>query len=112
MHKDRLARFGYDLLKLFQKFGVKLVVHNTCSQALQGTREQELSEDLLAIIVFVASNNGSRAGENRRNKNNAKKAKQRKKRKKKKLKKTKILIIIKNVVELRSNIYIQCVLSR
>eukprot|EP00122_Pirum_gemmata_P020053 Pgem_evm1s18759 len=68
MHKDRLARFGFDLLEfLFQQFGVKLVVHNTSSQALQRTREQELSEDLLAIInVFVASNNGRRAAENRK----------------------------------------------
>ena len=68
MHKDRLARFGFDLLEfLFQKFGVKLVVLSTSSQALQRSREQELSEDLLAIInVFVASNNGRRAAENRK----------------------------------------------
>ena len=52
---------------LFQKFGVKLVVHSTCSQVLQTTREQELSEDLLAIInVFITSNNGRRAAEYRR----------------------------------------------
>ena len=70
MHKVRLARFEFDLLEfLFQKFGVKLVIHSTCSQALQRTREQELSENLLAIInIFVVSNNDQRAAENRRRK--------------------------------------------
>ena len=76
------------------------MVHSTCSQVLERTREQELSEDLLAIIiVFVASNNGRRAAENRRKSKNAKKPNDaRKMRKKEKLlKKTKILITIKKV---------------
>ena len=78
MHKDRPIRFGFDLLEfLFQKFGVKLVVHSTCSQALQRTREQELSEDLLAIInVFFASNNGIGVAENRRRKQEERKKNQ------------------------------------
>ena len=62
MHKEGLARFEFDSLEfLFQKIGVKLVVHSTCSE--------ELSEDLFAIInVFVASNNGRHAAQDRRRK--------------------------------------------
>ena len=73
---------------MFQKFDVKLVVHSTCSQVFRRTRDQELSEDLLAIInFFVASNKGRHA---------AKKSKDaRKMRTKEKLKKMKILISIK-----------------
>ena len=53
------------------------MVHSTCSQVLQRTREQELSEDFLAIInAFKASNNGLCAAENRRTQ---KKTKQHKK---------------------------------
>ena len=63
MLKYRLGRFVFDLLEfLFQKCGVKFVVHRACSQALERTREQELSEDLRVIInVFVTSNNGRKS---------------------------------------------------
>ena len=49
------------------------MVHSTCSQALQGTREQKLSEDLLTIIIIIiTNNNGRRAAENRRRKEEGK----------------------------------------
>lgn len=69
-HKDRLARFGVDLLEwLFKKTGTQLVVldHTNCDEDQCRTSEQELAEDLLAVVtVFVAKNNGRRAQENRR----------------------------------------------
>ena len=46
-HKDRLARFGYDLLeRLFQRNGGKVVVLNEVSLS----PEQELTADLLTIL--------------------------------------------------------------
>jgi predicted site-specific integrase-resolvase len=57
-HKDRLARFGYDLVKWFvEHYGGKLVVLNDVSQSPQ----QELVNDLLAIItVFSCRMHGLR----------------------------------------------------
>ena len=59
MHKDQLARIGYDLLAfLFQKFGVKILVHCSSSHQLERVREQEQSKDLLAIInIYITNNN-------------------------------------------------------
>lgn len=73
-HKDRLCRFGHELVEwIFQKAGVKLVVlsdrdHSIASNSdPDGTLAQELSDDLLSIItVFVAKNNGRRAAANRK----------------------------------------------
>lgn len=64
-HKDRLARFGFDLLSwIFQTFAVRLVVLYDHSH---GHDEQELADDLLAITtVFVARNNGLRSAANRK----------------------------------------------
>jgi putative resolvase len=48
-HKDRLARFGYDLLEQFITLGGgTIVVLESCDG--QKTTEQELAEDLLSII--------------------------------------------------------------
>lgn len=65
-HKDRLCRFGYELLEtIFQKLDVKLVVHGQDAPREDSTTE--LSEDLLSIVtVFVARNNGKRGAENRK----------------------------------------------
>ena len=65
-YKDRLCRFGSELLEwVFKKADVKLVV--LCKDSDQEDRTRELSEDLLAITtVFVAKNNGLRAGQYRR----------------------------------------------
>lgn len=68
-HRDRLARFGVELLEwMFKKFEVRLVVQSRDDdEASRGNDARELSEDLLSIVtVFVAKNNGRRAQENRR----------------------------------------------
>lgn len=64
-YKDRLCRFGFQLFEaICKRFEVRLVVH---SREETSSCEQELSEDLLAIInFFVARNNGRRAGKNRK----------------------------------------------
>lgn len=64
-YKDRLCRFGYDILEFILKtVGVKLLVHSeTCKDKNQeNTPPGELESDLLAIITtFVARNNGKRS---------------------------------------------------
>ena len=64
-HKDRLCRFGFELIELIiEKFGVNLIVLN---KSIDQTYEQELAEDLLSIVnIFVAKNNGRRSAENRK----------------------------------------------
>lgn len=66
-HKDRLCRFGYELLEnIFKKLDVQLVVHSRESTSKEDNTN-ELAEDLLSIVtVFVARNNGKRSGENRK----------------------------------------------
>ncbi len=66
-HKDRLCRFGYELVEwIFQKAGTKIVVLSHSERSTIND-SQELAEDLLAITtVFVARNNGLRAGQKRR----------------------------------------------
>ena len=63
-HKDRLARFGFDLLEwIFKSHDVNFVVHHEVDD-----REDtgELSEDLLAVTTFfVARQNGRRSAKNR-----------------------------------------------
>jgi len=64
-YKDRLARFGVDLLeRTFRK-------HETTLHVVQsehnGSDQQELADDLLAVCnFFVAKNNGRRAAALRR----------------------------------------------
>ena len=66
MHRDRLCRFGADLLdSIFAKTGTKLVVH--CSPDGPEDDSRELADDLLAVTtVFVARHNGRRSADNRR----------------------------------------------
>jgi len=65
-HKDRLARFGSELLLwIFNKAGTRLVVLDQLSGTIASSNE--LADDLMAITTFfVARNNGRRAAENRR----------------------------------------------
>jgi predicted site-specific integrase-resolvase len=81
-HKDRLCRFGFELVEMiFQKFGVSLVVLNVNKTRSQDY-QQELAEDLLAVVnVFVAKNNGKRASENRKRRKREEEEKASKKRK-------------------------------
>lgn len=71
--RDRLARFGFELLEwLFRKHSTKLVV--LCPISLSGEGEAdvaELRDDLLAIVTFfVARNNGRRSARNRKQRRN------------------------------------------
>jgi predicted site-specific integrase-resolvase len=68
-YRDRLCRFGIELVEwIFKKADVKLLVLDRIANEKSAT--VELSEDLLAITtVFVARNNGLRAGMYRREKN-------------------------------------------
>lgn len=65
-YKDRLCRFGFELVEwIFKKSNVKLVVLNADINTEDMRRE--LSEDLLAITtVFVARNNGIRSAQYRK----------------------------------------------
>lgn len=56
--RDRLSRFGFDFFEWFCKsYGTEIVVLDTS----QGSKEQELTEDLLAILhVFSCRVNGRR----------------------------------------------------
>ena len=65
-YKDRLCRFGYELVEwIFKKANVKILVLSTNTNIINSTNE--LAEDLLAITtVFVAKNNGLRAASYRR----------------------------------------------
>jgi putative resolvase len=71
-YRDRLCRFGFELLEwLFYKNNIKLVVLNTYTDAATTSPSIELAEDLLAITtVFVAKNNGLRAGKYRKERRN------------------------------------------
>ena len=73
-YKDRMCRFGYELIKqICKKFDTKLVVINK-SEAEQNSTV-ELSKDLLSIVtVFVARNNGLRAGKNRKKREEGKRS--------------------------------------
>lgn len=51
-NKDRLCRFGFDLIKtIFSKFGCEILVANDISDK---NFEQELTEDLLSIIHYFS----------------------------------------------------------
>lgn len=65
-YKDRLCRFGYELVEwILKKASVKLLVLGSSPATEDPSRE--LSEDLLTIVnVFVAKNNGLRAGQLRK----------------------------------------------
>ena len=67
-YRDRLARFGIDLLeRTFRKHVTTFDVVSNQRTDFQGT-QQELAEDLLSVChYFVAKNNGRRAAANVRN---------------------------------------------
>ena len=67
--KDRLCRFGFELLEwIFEKANAKILVLSQSVDA--GDKSNELSEDLLAIVtVFTAQNNGLRAAKYKRARN-------------------------------------------
>jgi len=66
LHKDRLCRFGFDLIEIL--FETKLIILNSSMKSQNF--QQELAEDLLSIVnVFVAKNNGKRSSENRKEEN-------------------------------------------
>jgi predicted site-specific integrase-resolvase len=60
-HRDRLCRFGYDLIEfIFKSNNASLVVHDDLSEEHKST-EQELAEDLMAIVtVFSCRQMGKR----------------------------------------------------
>lgn len=66
-HKDRLCRFGYELIEsLVNKAGGKITV---LENSREKTSEQELTEDLLSIIhVFSCRQMGKRSYSNRKDK--------------------------------------------
>ena len=65
LHKDRLCRFGFELVEwICSRHNTSLVVHNKSGVVCD---QRELADDLLAITnYFVAKNNGRRAADNRR----------------------------------------------
>lgn len=68
-HRDRLCRFGIELVEqLFRKAGTRLVVHEHAHDVLDHPdRTAELAEDLIAITTaFVARHHGQRSAANRR----------------------------------------------
>ena len=73
-HKDRLCRYGSELVEwVFKQAGAKLVVHGA-GQADADERDErtELADDLLAVVnFFVARNNGRRSAEHRRERKRA-----------------------------------------
>jgi len=78
-HKDRLTRFGYELIEqICKKFECTIVVQ---FKDERHSPEQELADDLLAITtVFVAKHNGLRAGEKKRKRKESKETKTKKRR--------------------------------
>ena len=50
-HKDRLCRFGFDLLEnVFKLSNTKLIILNQDNDCTKPSTEQELAEDLLSIV--------------------------------------------------------------
>ena len=51
-NKDRLVRFGFDLIKLlFEKYGTSIIV---LSEEMNKSYEQELTDDLISIIHYYS----------------------------------------------------------
>ena len=72
-YKDRLCRFGSELIEfIFKKAGTSFLVHSK-NEEEKGENE-ELSDDLIAVVTsFVARANGRRSGINRKRRNAQKK---------------------------------------
>jgi predicted site-specific integrase-resolvase len=62
-YRDRFARFGYELFEWgFEQHGARLL----CDKESESTEDQELSDDLMAIVtVFTARFHGKRRYRNR-----------------------------------------------
>jgi len=73
-HKDRLCRYGYELLEfIFEKTGTRVVILGQNVEGEEATRE--LADDLLVVTTyFVAKHNGMRAGETKRRRRKEKEA--------------------------------------
>jgi predicted site-specific integrase-resolvase len=69
-YKDRLCRFGIELVEwIFKKHNVKLVVLNQVTET-EGSPYSELATDLLSITnFFVAKTNGTRSANYRKERN-------------------------------------------
>lgn len=67
-HKDRLCRYGLELVEwILAKAGTQLVVLSDATGTCPPDATRELADDLLAITtVFVARHNGQRSAANRR----------------------------------------------
>lgn len=65
LHKDRLCRYGYELIEFIcKKASTRIVVFGK-NEEMDSNRE--LADDLLTVVnYFVAKRNGLRAGENKR----------------------------------------------
>lgn len=75
-HRDRLARFGVEMLEhIFQWAGVQLVVlHPSQDESGEADHPEstELQDDLLAVITFfTARNNGQRSAQHRKSRRRA-----------------------------------------
>jgi len=64
-HRDRMARFGVDLLqRVFHDYGTDILVLNECQDM---TPQEELVSDMMALIAsFSGRVYGLRAGQRRR----------------------------------------------
>jgi predicted site-specific integrase-resolvase len=71
-YKDRLCRFGYELVEwLAQKHNCTILVHNKDVDTQDGVfnGNDELADDLLAVVTFfTAKHHGSRSGRNKNQK--------------------------------------------
>ena len=76
MYKDRLCRFGFELVEfIFRQTGTKMLVHCK-SDDDNKTTEQELAEDLLSIVtVFAARSHGKRKYKSRKEAGSCKRSK-------------------------------------
>ena len=78
MHRDRLARFGVELIEwILRKNGTQLLVQSHPNETEGNDRgeEAELVDDMLSIVnVFVARNNGRRSAANRKGRSQSSKA--------------------------------------
>lgn len=78
MHRDRLARFGVELIEwILRKNGTQLLVQSHPNETEGNDRgeEAELVDDMLSIVnVFVARNNGRRSAANRKRRSQSSKA--------------------------------------
>jgi len=73
-YRDRLARFGTDLIeRIFRKHGTTLHLVSHDEDSHPKDEREELADDLLAVCnYFVAKNNGKRASDLHRNRQSGK----------------------------------------